>query len=103
MKISREKFNYLKDNKKLSWRLIELKKDRYLFLFSFKRIFINIYNVVECIFRLPIGLVLAILNAVWECILDLPEYFKELWYRILDLSPIKYIKVVDEELSESIK
>lgn len=99
MKVTRKRFDYFKSrlkdkNKK---RLILIGIDRYIYIQSFKRYIKSIYNVIEGVLMLPIGLITAIVSTLWECAMDLPEYFIELWHRITDLVPIKYIKVIDDE------
>lgn len=105
MKVTRKRFDYFKSrlkdkNKK---RLILIGIDRYIYIQSFKRYIKSIYNVIEGVLMLPIGLITAIASTLWECVMDLPEYFTELWHRIADLVPIKYIKVINDEEVESIK
>lgn len=103
MKISRKKFDYLTNKSNLKFKMFKIKKDRYIYIFSFKTILKNIYNVGEGIVMLPVSIILAIISTLWECMLELPDYMNELWHRVLDLCPIKYIKVVDDETIDSME
>lgn len=103
MKVSRKRFKYIEEKWNLKYKMFKVKDDRYIYIYSFKTMFKNIYKVGEGIVMLPIQIVLALLSTLWECALELPEYIKEFWRRVLDLCPIIYIKVVDDETIDSIK
>lgn len=103
MKITRRGFKFIEDNVHIGWRLLKVKEDKYIYIYSFKRMIQAVGEFICKLLKLPFGLVFAIIEAIWECILELPGYFKELWNITLDLFPIKIIKVVDDEEIESIK
>ena len=103
MKIKRSKFEYILEKHTLKNRLFKVKNNKYIYLYSFKTIMLSIYRFIEIIALLPINIILAILNTVWDCIIDFPKYIKEFWTRFKDLCPIKYIEVIDDYIEESIK
>lgn len=103
MKITRSKFEYFTSKHKCNKRMINIGKDKYIYIRSFKGYIGAIYNFIEGVASLPIGIILALGKELWECVMDLPEYFKEMWFRTTDLVPIKYIKVIDDEDMKSME
>ena len=79
------------------YKLYSIGKDKYLHIKSCKHCFKSLIEVLECIVALPIGLIWGELEFLWECILKIPMWFKELCESISNVFPILYIKIIDEE------
>lgn len=103
MKISRSRFKFIKDNADSDLRLLKVKEDKYIYIYSFKRMVQAVGEFIYHLITLPFGIAFTIIEALWECLLELPRYFKKLWNFTVDLFPIKFIKVVDDEEPESIQ
>lgn len=78
------------------YKLYSIGKDKYLHIKSCKHCFKSLIEVLECIVALPIGLIWGELEFLWECILKIPMWFKELCESISNVFPILYIKITDE-------
>lgn len=98
MKLGRRKFEYIKEKHILKYKLFKIKEDKYIYLYSFKTFLLSIYKVIEIIALFPVGIIMTLLDAIWQCILDFPDYIKEFLTRVRDLCPIKYIKIVDDDI-----
>ena len=103
MKLKRSKFEYILEKHNLKHRMFKIENDKYIYLYSFKTFMLSIYRFGEIVVLLPIRLILAILSAIWDCIIDFPNYIKDFWERLKDLCPIGYIKVIDDCSEKSIK
>ena len=90
MKMHRSYFNR---NIKCRYKLIKIKKDRYIFILSIKNIIESLIEVMSWLIQLPLGYLLAI----WECTTDLPAWGRELFDHIKRLSPIIFINVIDDK------
>lgn len=94
MKINRKKFEFLV-KRYPNHKLLKIGKDRYLEIKHYKGCFEGLINLLKCIVAIPIGLIWGELEFLWECILEIPMWFKELCKSIVDSLPIGYIKVID--------
>lgn len=100
MKIRRKHFdNFIKDR----FNPIKIKEDKYVVLVGIPYIIKAIFKFIGSVLMLPIGFLIAILDSILDCIKELPAYFSDLKDDFCDISPIRYIEVIDEELVESIK
>ena len=98
MKIRRKYFNEFIEGR---FKIIKIKEDRYIILISLLSVFKALLRFVGKVLMLPIGLLVSILDSILDCIKELPMYFSDLKSDFCAMSPIRYVKVVDEELVET--
>lgn len=107
MKIRRTRFDYLmRQYPNPKSKVYKIGKDRYIQVLSFKRWLRCIVELFEIILTLPFGilqLAWGFLDLLWEFAIEIPSWAVSLFKSIKDLLPIRYIKVYDEELLESME
>lgn len=102
MKINRSRFEHL-INKFPHHKLYPIGKDKYLEIRKPKYIFKSILELLADIILFPIGFIWCLLGSMLEFMSEMPEYLLETFKDLKSCSPITYVKVVDDEIQESIK
>lgn len=97
MKIEIRKLNNL-IKKYPKHKLYNIGKNKYIEIITFKHWIICLKYLLLTILGIPYGIVLALLELMNDIIEEIPDLIKVLIRDILNVIPLRYIKVVDDTI-----
>lgn len=95
MKMSKNKFEYMNSKWLSKNKKFKIGENKYIYLYTPKQFLLSVYGVLEGILTIPLQIIIAVIEMVWEILICLPSCVKEMFTRIIRLSPILYIEIVE--------
>ncbi|CAI3655597.1 hypothetical protein CNEO3_810001 [Clostridium neonatale] len=100
MKIKR---TFFERNIEGKYKLVKINENIFIHIRKPKSVIASIGEFLLKILQLPIAYILAILSAIYDCTIDLPQYIRLIIESFISISPIEYIKVIEDKNIDEIK